>query len=280
VRDYDKRTITISQEHYIEKILADAHMEDCHGNNIPMNPSYLDISKKKDDADGNPDIIDSFMNHTGQLGWLSYKTRPDITFATRRLQQAQANPTDADWSAAKGVMRYLKRHPFFKIVLGANHDEGPKMYVDAAHADAQGMKSTEGYIFKYAGAPISWNSRRQTLVAPSSTTAEFCAYDLATKEALWMKKLLVAMDMIPQDEPIPIYTDSENAMMIVKKDGYKGTNKWLDLRYFFVKDHYKQKNITLEKIDGNENPADGMTKPLNKEKFGEFVKMISSDSNK
>ena len=55
--------------------------------------------------------------------------------------------------------------------------------------------------------------------------------------------------MIPQDEPIPIYTDSQNAMTIVKKDGYKGTNKWLDLRYFFVKDHYKEKNIILERVD-------------------------------
>ena len=135
---------------------------------------------------------------------------------------------------------------------------------------------TKGYIFKYAGALISWSSRRQTIVAPLSTMAEFCAYDLATKEALWMKKLLVAMDMIPQDELIPIYTDSDNAMTIVKKDGYKGTNKWLDLRYFFVKDHYKEKNIILERVDRDKNPANSITKPLNKEKFREFMKIISS----
>jgi hypothetical protein len=46
------------------------------------------------------------------------------------------------------------------------------------------MKSTKGYIFKYTGIPISWSSRWQTLVAPSLITAEFCAYNSATKEAL------------------------------------------------------------------------------------------------
>jgi hypothetical protein len=142
------------------------------------------------------------------------------------------------------------------------------------------MKSTEGYIFKYAGAPISWSSRQQSIVATSSTTAEFCAYDSAVKEALWMKKLLVAMGMIQQDEAIPIYTNSENAITIVKKDGYNGTTKWLDLHYFFVKEAYKRKNITLKKIDGDQNPADGLTKPLTNKKFREFVKMISSGSNK
>lgn len=109
-----------------------------------------------------------------------------------------------------------------------------------------------------------------------STTVNYSrvlCLQFGSQEALWMKKLLVAMDMMPQNEPIPIYTDSENTMTIVKKDGYNGTTKWLDLRYFFA-EKYMRKDITLEKIDGNENPADGLTKPLANEKFREFVKMI------
>jgi hypothetical protein len=278
-RDYAKRTITLSQEQYVEKIIADAHMERSSGTNIPINFTYFDASKKKAaadaDADADLDLTNGYMTHTGRLGWLSYKTQPDITFATRRLQHAQSNPTDNDWSAVKTVMRYLKRHPDFKIVLGSNHDDGPKIYVDAAHADAPGMKSTEGYIFMYAGVLISWSSCRQTIVTPSSSLAKFCAYDSAVKEALWAKKLLVAMTMIGENKPIPIYTDSANAMINVTKEGYNGSNKWLDLRYFFVRDEFKKKSITFVKIDGDKNAADGLTKPLAHDKFTEFVKMIS-----
>jgi hypothetical protein len=58
------------------------------------------------------------------------------------------------------VIHYLKRHPDFKIVLGSNHEDGPKIYVNAAHADTPGIKSTKGYIFMYTRAPILWSSYR------------------------------------------------------------------------------------------------------------------------
>jgi hypothetical protein len=99
---------------------------------------------------------------------------------------------------------------------------------------------------------------------------------LAIKEALWAKKLLVAMNMIQEHETIPIYTDSANAMINVAKEGFNGSNKWLDLRYFFVRNKFKKNTIKFVKIDGDRNLADGLTKPLLNDKFDEFVKMITS----
>ena len=199
-----------------------------------MTPAYLINSKTRDE------IIDSeklttFQKHTGRLGWLSYKTRPDITFAVRRLQHVQSKATMADWTAMKTIMRYLKGHPEYRLTLGKNHKERLLVYVDAAHADAEGAKSTEGFVTMYGGAPISWSSRIQTLIAPSSTIAEFCAYGYTVKEGMWLKKLLISLDMMRIDEPVKLLTDSANAITIVKNDGYNRTAKWLDIRYFFVR---------------------------------------------
>jgi hypothetical protein len=133
-------------------------MEHSSSANILINSSYFDASKKhldaNNDIDVDPDLTNSYIIHTGCLGWLSYKTRLDITFAMRRLQHTQVYLTKSNWAAVKIVMHYLKRHPNFKIVLGSNHKDSPKIYVDTIYVDIPGIKLTKGYIFMYAGALI------------------------------------------------------------------------------------------------------------------------------
>jgi hypothetical protein len=139
-------------------------MERSSGANMLINSLYFDASKKyldtNNNADADLDLTNGYMMHTGRLGWLSYKTRPDITFTTRYLQYVQVHLTKSNWATVKMVMRYLKCHPNFKIVLGLNHKDSPKIYIDAAHVDIPGIKLTKGYIFMYTGAPILWSSYR------------------------------------------------------------------------------------------------------------------------
>jgi hypothetical protein len=69
-------------------------------------------------------------------------------------------------------------------------------------------------------------------------------------------------------------TDSTNAITIVKNDGYNRTAKWLDIRYFFVRNEYANGDLEIIKVDGTKNPADGFTKPLDGKKFSDFVDML------
>ena len=46
-------------------------------------------------------------------------------------------------------------------------------------------RSTTGYLFLYAGAAITWNSKKQPTVALSTTQAEYMAVCQASKEAIW-----------------------------------------------------------------------------------------------
>ena len=68
----------------------------------------------------------------------------------------------------------------------------------------------------YGTTPVSWSSKRQKLVAPSSTCAEFMALHDAVKEAMWLRKLLVSLKLQNNDDIlVPIYTDSANAYSAV-----------------------------------------------------------------
>lgn len=56
-------------------------------------------------------------------------------------------------------------------------------------------------------------------MAPSSTIAEFCALDVATKEAIWLRKLTTALKL-NKECTVPNYTDSANVLIFAEKKGY------------------------------------------------------------
>lgn len=70
-------------------------------------------------------------------------------------------PTTVDAKALKVVYRHLRDTITYGITLVPDHTKGIEDYVDAAHADHEDGKSTEGYVIFYAGGPITWSSNKQ-----------------------------------------------------------------------------------------------------------------------
>lgn len=63
-------------------------------------------------------------------------------------------------------------------------------YVDVDWAnDIDERKSTSGYVFEVYGNPVSWATKKQGIVALSTTEAEYVAASQAVCEAMWLKKL-------------------------------------------------------------------------------------------
>jgi hypothetical protein len=56
--------------------------------------------------------------------------------------------------------------------------------------DLEDKRSTTWFVFMMGGGAISWNSKRQPIIALSTTKAEYMASMQATKEAIWMTKLM------------------------------------------------------------------------------------------
>jgi hypothetical protein len=66
--------------------------------------------------------------------------------------------------------------------------------------DIDKRKSTTGYIFLYCWGPVFWASRRQRCTALSTTEAEYIAGCEASKEAVWISRLLKEIGLV---EPPP-----------------------------------------------------------------------------
>ncbi|GAA92414.1 hypothetical protein RIB2604_00803080 [Aspergillus luchuensis] len=87
------------------------------------------------------------------------------------------------------------------------------------HGGCKGVESrvqtsTRDYLLRdHAGGPITWSSNKQSVVAPSSTVAKYCAYDAAAKDALYVKKLAQVFNLkISDNSKIPVFSDAANLL--------------------------------------------------------------------
>ncbi|OQD69300.1 hypothetical protein PENPOL_c002G08114 [Penicillium polonicum] len=185
------------------------------------------------------------------------RTRSDIAFVVNRLQRRTTNPRKQDLEALSQMLRYLKGAPDYGIQLAKDPNQDLIGYVDASYNDCEDGKSTEAYVFYYAGAPIPWSSRKQDVVATGSTVAEYIALDGAVPEALYLVKILRQLDLFEDPNfQVPICTHSDTAVAILRNDAYKKSTKWLDIKYPFVKHAWKEKWVDIRIIGSKNDPAE------------------------
>ncbi|XP_059277866.1 secreted RxLR effector protein 161-like [Lycium ferocissimum] len=70
-------------------------------------------------------------------------------------------------------------------------------YVDYDYAgDLDRRRSTTGYIFALVGSVVSWKSTLQSIIALSTTEAEYMVATKVVKEAIWLKGLVVELSLV------------------------------------------------------------------------------------
>ncbi|XP_049837919.1 uncharacterized protein LOC126282307 [Schistocerca gregaria] len=109
--------------------------------------------------------------------------------------------------------------------IGTTEIEG---FCDADYAsDLRQRVSTTGYIFKLAGAAVSWTSKRQQTVALSTTEAEYMALSAAAQEAVYLQGLLFVNCVlrIVKNYVKPVSTDKQQADFLTKALP-KGKHQW------------------------------------------------------
>ena len=93
------------------------------------------------------------------------------------------------------------------------------------------------------------------------------------KEAIWLKNLVTVIGLI-DDNPVPVLTDSRNAMELLIRHGYNASTKWLNIRYYFVRHAVEQGEIEFSHVSGDDNLADQLTKPYRSQLIRKWITKV------
>ena len=273
-RDLEKRTVSFSQRAYIDQILSRYNFEDLKPLAIPMDP-HLQLSQ--DDCPSTPADI-AAMRHKpyrealGALMYAAVATRPDIAYAVSQLARYSANPGMKHWNALRRVYAYLKGTRDLALTLGGDDQEPLVGYSDADGMTTEGRQAISGYAFLIGGA-VSWSSKRQEIVAQSTSEAEYVALSHAAKEALWLRNYLHEVWRMPLDATT-IYSDNQSAIALAKDDRYHSRTKHIDIRFHFIRYHVEHGNLTVTYCPTEDMVADTLTKALPSMKAKHFASSL------
>ena len=103
----------------------------------------------------------------------------------------------------------------------------------------ENYKSTTGWIFTVNDVAISWRSRRQPLLADSTTASEIMAATDASKQNVWLRRLFNDLGYV-QGQPTTIFEDNESCLKLSRNYCAHDRVKHLDLREMLVREHHQR----------------------------------------
>jgi len=127
-----------------------------------------------------------YIKALGSVLWPAVVSRPDIAYAVGILSQFVQNPALVHWDALKRVIIYLGTTKNHWLTFEGTSKMLVEGYCDADWASQKHRHSISGYSFHFGCGAISWSSKKQHIVALSSTEAEYIAQTHTAKEALWL----------------------------------------------------------------------------------------------
>ena len=255
------KSIHIHQKNYIFKLLQKFNMVDANVVTTLADPNV----RLKKPANGEKQCNPPYRE-AGSLLFLSIVSRPDIAYAVSVVSRYLDNYDNSHWTAVKRIFRYLKGTDNFGIVY-SNQPNALIGYSDSDHAgDVDTRRSTTGYAFILSGGCITWASKRQSTVSLSTTEAEFIAACEATKEAVWLRKLLNDIEH-PCVLPTVLKVDNQSAIKLSKNPEFHRRSKHIDVRYQFICEKVKDCEIDTQYVATDNQCADIFTKALCRDKF-------------
>src|SRR6266699_4050830 len=112
-------------------------------------------------------------------------------------------------------------------------------YCDSDFAgDRESFKSIYGYMFKFAGDPISWKSKRAITVALSTLETETDALIKDIREVSWIVGLFKELER-SISRPIVLYSDSQNVITTAYDPVFYSRTKHTLLKYHYVREQVK-----------------------------------------
>lgn len=264
--------IFLSQQKFAEKILNEFGLSDAKVSKVPM-IANLDLESNNAEKMKDPRKFQALL---GSLLYLNMHTRPDICFAVNSLSRKAKDPTETHFKLLKQVARYIKGTLNLGIFYERSKELVLSVHVDSSWAGGDGRKSVHGFVVSIGNAPLIFKTKLQSIVALSSTEAEYIGLSAAVKELCFVKNLFDFFNLKVRI-PIEVFNDNQSALKIGRNMGSVGRTKHIQLRFFHVQDLVQKGLVDLKYERTDEMRADMLTKSLGSTKFVSFRDKLLQD---
>nr|GEV94945.1 putative ribonuclease H-like domain-containing protein [Tanacetum cinerariifolium] len=254
--------IFICQKKYILDLLAEVGMVNCKPDDMPT------MENQKLFMEENTELVNKtrYQRLVGKLIYLTH-TRPDIAYAVGVVSRFMHQPQAAHMDAVIRIISYLKGTAGHGILFGSNGHLDIQIYTDADWAgDKDKRRSTSGYFSLVGGNLVTWRSKKQKVVALSSTEAEFRGIANGVAEALWIRKLVSEIGFSPH-KSTQIMCDNKAAIQISENPVQHDRTKHVEVNRHFIKEKLEAGIIELPFVRSTDQLADILTKAVGTEMF-------------
>jgi hypothetical protein len=239
-------------------------MQDCKDNPTPL-VTKLSTESREENEPRFP-----YREAVGSLLHLSTKTRPDLAYAVNVESRTLENPDKTAVQNMKRTHKYLQRTQDLKIKYASTKGETIKLeaFSDADYAgDTKDKKSTTGYVIFMAGGLITWCSRKQEIVALSTTEADIAAAECC-KELKYLKPII--QELTNMKVEINMYGGNQSAIKQIDSGQVNRKNKHMDACYHYISEQLAKGLFCIKYCKSEQQTADNYTKPLPVVCFTEF----------
>ncbi|GJW11643.1 putative ribonuclease H-like domain-containing protein [Tanacetum coccineum] len=263
--------------HFLDKVYKDKYVADIlkkfdfatvKTTSTPMEPNKALV---KDEEADNVDVH-LYRSMIGSLMYL-IASRPDIMFDVCACARFQVTPKTSHLCIVKRIFRYLKGQPKLGLWYPKDSPFDLEAFSNSDYASASlDRKSTTGGCQFLGKRLISWQCKKQTIVANSTTEAEYVVVAYFYGQVLWIQNQMLDYGFSFMNTMI--YIDNESTICIVKNPVFHSKTNHIEIRHHFIRDCYEKKLIQVIKIHTDHNVADLLTKAFDVSRFNFLISSI------
>ena len=188
-----------------------------------------------------------------------------------------AKPVAGDWQKLSRLGRYLRSAP--RCVLEYRWQVGGDAAVGYSDSDWAGDrktgKSTSGGIIMMGSHLIKSWSRTQDSITLSSADAELVALSKLAMEILGVRSMCQEWHLVQKEVASTLFADASAALCIAKRQG-AGKMRHINVKSLWLQEKELQAELLYQKIKGEDNPADGLTKHVRQELAAKYADLVGT----
>jgi hypothetical protein len=260
---------------------------------VPKHPAKKSIMTLSNvslpEAGSDADVLmrpmqEEFRSLVGVIIYIS-RLRYDVSQESARVAAFLHRPTYEAMEHAMQIAAFLRATPDYSAVFGGGVDlritdvyapydplqrvmGGLYAIGDANHQppgpDAPSSRSMGGRAVMFAAAAVSVTAKKFHTMVRSSTDGEVLVASDADMDLEYFRGVGQFLG-VPQDRPSPIFTDNDSAIFVAADEMSAKNLPYIIKHLRILQESEEMGKVKLYKVPGHLNPADALTKYIEKE---------------